>query len=336
MAKIFPKIETVSLESEFGDEKGFTEWLANKETNGLQLLGEAVGIELAFEGLEVSTGQFRIDIVANSTDDNSKVIIENQIEATNHKHLGQCLTYASAFDDCKTIIWIAKKFNDEHKRAIDWLNKSWSDTGISFYAVEVKLIKIGNSGPSPVFIVVCQPDKSSRAIIIQESTSELGKFQINFWQSYVETLKKVKIHSGHQIKDSALYWVGIGSKWACLNPRVNKNEGKATIAIWVNRQPNLGDTERVFNFIELHKQEIETAVGEPLDWTQKEGGKIKVITLIKNGFDFDHEAGTKQAIDWLVDKTNKLNKCLRKILPKFNVGVFQESESSDDSPVNPE
>src|SRR5687767_11158192 len=116
------RLEQVELRELWLDEaRDFTPWLA-QEVN-LALLSSTLGIELELEGVEVFVGSFKADIVARDISSDTKVIIENQLEKTNHDHLGKIITYASGVD-AKSVIWIAKEFSEEHRRALDYLNEN--------------------------------------------------------------------------------------------------------------------------------------------------------------------------------------------------------------------
>ena len=98
----------------------FTPWLAKEEN--LTLLGETLNLELELEAVEKDVGPFRADILCRDIDDDSLVLVENQVERTDHRHLGQILTYAAGLNTV-TIVWVAKSFTDEHRAALDWLNE---------------------------------------------------------------------------------------------------------------------------------------------------------------------------------------------------------------------
>src|SRR3989338_3343609 len=135
------KLEKVELREIWQNEgQSFTPWLA--EEKNLEMLGEAIGIELELEAQEKDVGPFRADILCKNTEDDSLVLIENQIERTDHKHLGQLLTYAAGLQSV-TIVWVASKFTEEHRKALDWLNEI-TDERFSFFGLEVELWKIGN------------------------------------------------------------------------------------------------------------------------------------------------------------------------------------------------
>ncbi len=135
--------------SESGD---FTPWLADN----LDVLAEELGLSLTLMAMEVPVGDFRLDIQAQ-TPDGQLVIIENQLERTDHGHLGQLLIYASGLE-AAAVVWIAPTFRDEYRRTLDWLNER-TDTGVNFFGVEVGVVQIGEGGPrAPVFEVVARPN----------------------------------------------------------------------------------------------------------------------------------------------------------------------------------
>ena len=135
--------------SESGD---FTPWLAAN----IDVLADELGMTLTVVGTEVQVGEFRLDIKAEDSEGRA-VVIENQLERTDHSHLGQCLVYASGLE-ASTVVWVATSFRDEFRRTLDWLNER-TDVGINFFGVELGVVQIGESGPrAPVFEVVARPN----------------------------------------------------------------------------------------------------------------------------------------------------------------------------------
>lgn len=131
----------------------FTPWLAKPEN--LALLGNTIGLELSLESTEQSVGDFNADIVCKDVDNDSHLIlIENQIRPTDHTHLGQLLTYAAGLDTA-TIVWIAERFRDEHRAALDWLNEI-TGSRFNFFGIEIELWQIGNSDIAPRFNMVSE------------------------------------------------------------------------------------------------------------------------------------------------------------------------------------
>ena len=142
------RMEPVGLRDHWPDEaKDFTPWLATDE--GLGLLGNALGMELELFDTEVSVGNYRADVVATDTASGERVVIENQLEPTNHDHIGKLITYAAAIE-ATTVGWIAQRIRDEHRRALEWLNDR-TTSGLDFFAIEMQLWCIGESLPAPRF-----------------------------------------------------------------------------------------------------------------------------------------------------------------------------------------
>ena len=171
------KLEKLQLRNYWRNEgTDFTPWLAQEEN--IQLLSEAICIDLEVHGQEKGVGPFRADILCKDTTTDHYVLIENQLEKTDHTHLGQLMTYAAGLD-AVTIIWIAQRFTEEHRAALDWLNRITDDT-FNFFGIEIELYKIGNSDPAPMFNLVSKPNdwaKSAKKSTINQNLSEIKLLQ---------------------------------------------------------------------------------------------------------------------------------------------------------------
>ena len=146
------RIQKVSLRDCWKNEAtDFTPWLASEEN--IALLADALGLnELEVISQEEHVGPFRADILCVDSGTDKLVLIENQLEKTDHNHLGQIMTYAAGLD-AVTIIWIAERFTEEHRAAIDWLNRI-TDKDFNFFGIEIVLIKIDNCLAAPIFNVI--------------------------------------------------------------------------------------------------------------------------------------------------------------------------------------
>jgi hypothetical protein len=153
------------------EEKDFTPWLAREEN--LSLLGQTLALNLALEAQEKYVGTFRADILAKDVNSGQWVLIENQLERTDHGHLGQLITYASGLK-AVTVIWIAERFADEHRAALDWLNEITSNS-IHFFGIELELWRIGDSPLAPKFNVISKPNSWAKGV--SESTNFAGNEQ---------------------------------------------------------------------------------------------------------------------------------------------------------------
>lgn len=158
----------------------FTPWLAKREN--LQFLGETLGMKLKLEGTEVGVGDYAADIVAFDAADNSRVVIENQLERTDHSHLGQTLTYTAGLHALK-VIWIAKRFTDEHRAALEWLNENTREN-IRFFGLEVEVWKIGDSPAAPKFNIVAKPNDWKKKLPVVLPPVKLA--QLEFWRCFVD------------------------------------------------------------------------------------------------------------------------------------------------------
>ena len=138
----------------------FTAWL--KQEENLNLLCEELDLNLENIKSEDGAGRYNVDITADDADTGRKVVIENQLESTDHKHLGQILTYASAFD-ASIIIWLVTDYTEEHRQAIDWFNRNMSDS-ISFFLIQLEVYQIEDSPNAPKFNIISEPNNWGKAI----------------------------------------------------------------------------------------------------------------------------------------------------------------------------
>ena len=184
------KLEKIQVRNVWEHEAhDFTPWLAEN----LSELGEALGLDLddAQYEEEASVGSYFADILAQVVEGDRPVIIENQLEKTNHDHLGKLLTYAAGYN-AGVIVWIASEFTDEHRAAVDWLNQETGE-GVDFFGVIVEAWKIGSSPVAPHFTVVAMPnswsnrDKSSMST---NTTSDRQERQMEFFQKLIDTLRE--------------------------------------------------------------------------------------------------------------------------------------------------
>jgi hypothetical protein len=164
----------------------FTPWLARSEN--IALLGDAIHMDLEVDSTEKGVGPYRADILCKDTASGFYVLIENQLEPTNHIHLGQLLTYAAGLE-AATIVWVARRFTDEHRAALDWLN-SITDSRFNFFGLEIELWRIGDSPVAPKFNVVSQPNDWSKTVKISAGGGSSGSLtgtqqtHLEFWTQF--------------------------------------------------------------------------------------------------------------------------------------------------------
>ena len=278
--------------------RDFSKWLAQEEN--LALLSDTIGIDIALEERESSVGDFNVDLYATEEGSGRKIIIENQLEFTDHDHLGKIITYASG-KGAEVIIWIVKHARDEHKQAIEWLNQH-TDENVGFFLVEIELWKINDSLPAPKFNVVEKPNDWAKAMKVVEGLSALQKLQLDFWQAFNEhafvkpEFKKVF----SQRKPSPQHWysVSIGRSTYHISFTVNTQKKRLGAEIYFS-----GDKDAYGRFME-HKEEIEKELSMLVEW--REANKDCRILVLTNG---DIKKGTDAwngYFDWFCDMGIKL------------------------------
>ena len=311
MSKLDKLIKVPLREQWKSEPKDFTKWLSEKEN--LDLLGDTIGIPLKTDQTEASIGSFNADILAKD-DDGNFVIIENQLEMTDHTHLGQLITYASG-KEAKTIIWIAREFRDESKKAIEWLNEH-TDADIKFFAIEIELWKIGDSDPAPKFSIVEKPNawaKVFKKSQNSEDTSEIELKRLDFWTG----LKDYANENGILIfthKPSTNHWyniaMGISGSNITLTALISNN--KISCGFWID------DNKDLFDKLESYKPNIEKDLGYTLNWDRKEDNKKASSIGIEYNFDFLNEENIN-AYKWLAEKAVEFKKVFGNYLKKNNV-----------------
>ncbi len=182
-AREFGQLKSVKLREGWPNEAGdFTPWLAEN----LEQLSHAIGVSLDLVNQEVSVAEFRADILAHSPQDDCLVLIENQLEASDHTHLGQILTYLTGFD-AQIVVWVARDFREPHLSAVNWLNEHVGEP-FAFFAVKVRLVQIEDSLLAPIFDVLAKPSEWDRQLrqTSARDVSEIGEFRRAFWAHYAD------------------------------------------------------------------------------------------------------------------------------------------------------
>lgn len=320
------RLERVELRAAWASESGdFTPWLAQPEN--IRLLGEAIGIELEVEAEEKYVGPFRADILCKDLANGNWVLIENQLERTDHSHLGQLITYAAGLH-AVTIVWIAARFTEEHRAAMDWLNEVTGED-ILFFALEVELWRIGGSPMAPKFNIVSSPNDwtrsvaDARKVIEQGSLSESGQRYVEFWTFFGQRIKDRK-SSLRVPKPNADYWktYSVGRSEFVVSAMALARDEFAAV------QLSLLGLRGKLRFQELlsRKGEIEAALGAVLDWRELPDRKESQIRLSRHGVDVKDPDNWQTICDWLIDWTEKFQSVFRHIVKGIDVDTHDPAE----------
>jgi len=253
----------------------FTRWLAEKEN--IDLLCEELGINIDNIKTEASAGRYAVDIVADDLDRNAKVVIENQLEPTDHKHLGQLLTYASAFE-ASIIIWIVTDYSEEHKQAIDWFNRHISEQ-INFFLVLTEVYKIEDSNPAPHFTIVCEPNHWGKALVKSaagDKVSNLKLMQQEFWEGLVNysNEKGSLLNLGRKPRPKHWFNISFGTSRCHIALTMNSQKKYIGCEIYIRNDSQLYE---VFN---ENKESIEARIGESLSWKELPNATASRIQLV--------------------------------------------------------
>jgi uncharacterized protein DUF4268 len=305
------EIVEIDVDDVWKDEaQDFTPWLANN----LGLLAKAIGLELAFKQREVPVGPYRADIVAETAHEEPKVVvIENQLDATDHDHLGKIVTYASGLN-ARWVVWIATDFREEHRSALDWLNRT-SAGRVGFFGVSIKCVRIGNSEPAVEFDVECRPNEFTELVGEAESgsLSDTKRLQFEFWtrlKAIAEDRKfPLRLH-----KPLPQLWtnlaIGKAGVWLTLTASVQNHEVTCCLSIGVE------GAWTVVGHLASNRQEIEGKLG-PLEWPDKSAGKKQLVIWQSKEIDVADRDEWPVAFDWLLDRSLAFRDVFQPLITKL-------------------
>ena len=305
------KLKRIDLRQAWKHEANdFTKWLA--EEQNLALLGDKIGFDLKLIQVEAAVGNFSADIVATEQSTGKKIIIENQLEATDHTHLGQIITYASGHD-AGVVVWIVRDVREEHRQAINWLNEH-TDKTIAFYLVKIELWQIGDSDPAPNFDIICNPNPWARTVKGSEggnqSKTETQLTQLEFWTRLREYAQQrhTKLRFPTPYPQNWLNVpIGTGEAWIAMT--LSSREGEFGVELYI------GDNKELYEQLAAHKDEIEKDLGMAAKWMALPGKKASRIKVAKAG-DFEQKGDWESWFQWLLANAEKFHS----VFPKYIKG----------------
>jgi len=288
----------------------FTPWLAKEEN--IQLLSETIGIELEVQSQEESVGPFSADILCKDTINDHFVLIENQLEKTDHTHLGQIMTYAAGLD-AVTIIWISQKCTDVHRAVFDWLNMITDDT-FTFFGIEIELYKIGDSPPAPMFNIVSKPNdwtKQVKRSTNSQTETDTKLLQQEYWQGLKDYLEVNK--SSIKTQNPLLqHWTNIAIGRSNFHISATVNSRDNSINIWLN----LMGEQAQKNFDKLYETAYENSfkeVNEDLVWDRMDGRKMSAV-MLKLPSDFTDRNNWNNQFQWFKENLERFSKYFKPII----------------------
>ena len=310
----FGKLEVLDLRTAWANEAtNFTPWLADN----IQVVGDILGLELELREREASVGAFSCDLHATDMASGRAVIIENQLEATDHSHLGQLLTYAAGLD-ASIVVWIAREIRDEHRAALDWLNRKTSSE-TTFFAVVPRVFRIDNSRPTYELQLIVSPNEWEKdgAHSTNTGPSPRGLQYKTFYQSLIDLARK----EGFRGLKNALpqNWIRLTSERADIGYYLSFTKYK-TFAVQIYLEASDPDLNKQrFDAAYAHQSELGLCVDRQLIWERlndSKGARISAsIDLSINSSTEQLEAERLWAVNTLAQFRDQL---MPKLLPYFD------------------
>lgn len=321
----FSKLKKIPLSEIWNHEANhFTPWL---EKN-IQMLGDALGMDLEVVDREASVGDFSLDLLAQDLGSSRAVVIENQFERTDHDHLGKLLTYASGFD-ASTVIWIAEEVRDEHRQAMEWLNQR-TDTETQFFAVVVEVLQIDDSNPALDFKLIVSPNewqKSKKQKTATNLTPRQEKYK-DYFQALIDELREkhkfTKARAGQPQNwytfSSGIRGIGYGAQFA----RDDK------VLVYVNIYQDVrGNRIDIFNALEERKAEITSDFGSSLEWNRAEEQQVSWIAVYRDVSIESSNNELEEIKEWHIENLLKLKEVfqpeIEKALETLNASEKEEA-----------
>ena len=302
------KLEEVDIRKLWKHEQyDFSEWLSKKEN--IENLNDILGLTLVDISKETYVGSYRCDLFAKDETTGIKVIIENQLEMSNHDHLGKIITYASGLD-AKVVVWIVKEAREEHRSAIEWLNNN-TNSNINFFLIEIHAYKIGNSDNAPMFQVIEQPNdfiKNNKSTNSSDTMNKSQSQRVEFWNQFNNVLvERGKPFNVRKATTDHWYNVAIGTSDAHIDITLVNKDSVIGVELYIT------DNKELFDKLYQKKDEIEADLGLELDWRRLNNSKAsRIVTFIK-GLNFDDHSNYNE----LMNKTIDLAVLIRDTFKKY-------------------
>lgn len=296
------------------EDTDFTPWLA--QPDNIKLISEATDLDLEVVAEEKDVGPFRADILCKDTLSGHWVVVENQLELTDHTHLGQIVTYAAGLD-ARAVVWISTKITAEHRTAIDWLN-SIASAKVGFFALELELWAIeGYDKPAPHFTVVARPNDWQRAVAEAGEAAELGNLTdrtagyLAYWTAFkaFSESRKLPFRMQKPRPDSYTH-ASIGRTNFTISPQLYPDRNRISVSLMV-----MGDaTGKAFRALQQQSKIVEAGVGMALDWEFKDGRAQNYISTAKDFPNLMDRTGWDAQHAWLADTMATFHRVFRPVV----------------------
>ncbi|MGI6407035.1 MAG: DUF4268 domain-containing protein [Syntrophaceticus sp.] len=282
----------------------FTTWLADN----IDYLNDKLGFTLNVLEMEKQIGSFNVDIYCEDEQGNS-VIIENQLERTDHGHLGQILTYAVGVD-AKTVIWISPDPRIEHVEVIEWLNEV-TPVDMRWYIIKLEAVKIDDSPVAPLFSIVAGPSHERKATgKVKKDVAERHQKRIQFWEGLLPVLNE-KTSLYRNISPSTDNWLSAGSGMSGVNYQIVIRMDSAAIKLVIEKDRTGELNKKIFDYLYERKEKIEEAFGNEINWRRMDNQISSRIEYDINICGLNDESTWDQGYEVISDMLIKWDKAIR-------------------------
>ncbi len=282
------------------ESREFTPWLAEN----IQTLGDTLGKELELVETEASVGDFAVDILAKDLGTGHDVIIENQFGSTDHGHLGKLMTYAAGFD-VSTVVWIAETMREEHRQALDWLNRV-TDTSTQFFGILIELIQVDDSRPAYNFRPVVFPNewsKSRKPGVDKKPSAKMEAYR-DYFQKMIDELREVHHFTGARVSQFQS-WFGFSSGFSGVLYGASYALGKRVRVDLYIDQGDLEDNKRLFDLLHNEQVVIEEEFGNSLEWERLDDKRASRIAIYRKGTIEDSPEEVEEYRKWSISNLLK-------------------------------
>ena len=262
-------------------------------------------MELELAEREASVGEFSLDLLATDLGTGRTVVIENQFGVTDHDHLGKLLTYAGGFD-AATIVWLGEKIREEHRQALEWLNRR-TDADTQFFGVIAEILQIDDSKPAYNFRAVVFPNEWQKTRRGTKPVSSRGDAYRDYFQRLIDELREKHRFTGARVGQPQ-NWYSFASGFSGVTYGAGfALGGRARTELYVDR----GDSdanEKLFDRLLEDKAGIEEEYGAELDWERLDGRRACRIADYREGSISDSESTLLEIRAWHVDGLLRMKK----------------------------
>lgn len=288
----------------------FTQWLQEN----IDVLNSALDLNLVNVDREQAAGSFSIDLVAED-EGGGTVIIENQLEKSNHDHLGKLITYLTAMS-ARVAIWIVSEPRSEHVAAVAWLNES---TGADFYLVKVEAVRIGDSPAAPLLTIIVGPSQETKTVGQQKKElAERYDIRRNWWTRLVARAD-AKLHA--HITPGSYSWIGTSSGVRGLGLNYTVNQDECGAELYIDRGKDLDEENKlIFDQLYAARDEIEKNAPAVISWERLDGRRASRIKIAIQGGYRSAEEEWEKIQDRQVAAMNWLDQALKPQLKKLKIG----------------